>query len=408
MKEYVIRIKTDFDFRVSLDFDGLSAINAKTECACLSVHKGEHHVHVESTNPLVYWEETIFVEYDRIIQLSFHELIHRIPKELDECFLVSKDQPDSRADLYGVVDIVSGNWFVPPKYQDTSLIELFNSKTDARFLIIEDNTLKLISNTGRLVDSIKYEGRLDLGHVFDFLIIVCPNQRDKGEELISVCRGIIESQGCYSSKDIKAAIDRENERRLCDSRIGDGDSYQTFEIDTTRNIIKKEKRDYCDMATSPFLQNERDVYDSIRYISDDWIEVKQNGKWGVINIKNEVVIPISYNSIGPIDCNPAQQLAAIRDGRMRFISNDGEERDFPLIEAPEEWCSVDGGRAIYYKKENAYYLKVLDKPEIRLSEYCHILPIEVYYNYDGEYMGWIVPIRREHEMVKYVKALGSL
>lgn len=155
MDYYNVIVKTDFAFKVYVDFE-LALEDAGGQIAKFSLRKGEHHFRVESGNPLVYFEDTLSVEYDRIIQLSFKDLIQNVPPSTEDSLWIRPQIDYEGSGMCGLMDIISGNWILAPRYKDGQLAELYESKTQAKFLIVENETFIFLSNSGRVLEKKDY------------------------------------------------------------------------------------------------------------------------------------------------------------------------------------------------------------------------------------------------------------
>lgn len=177
MDYYYVRVKTDFASKVFVDFELAQKI-LPGQFAKFNLRKGEHHFRIESGNPLVYFEDTLFLDYDRIIQLSFKDIIQNLPESIEDSLWVSIHY-DSNYHRYGLIDVVSGNWVLAPRYHQygKQIDDLNNSKTHAKFRIVENGTLTLLSKSGRILEKKYYDHieTLSLGNSNYFITIVGGN-----------------------------------------------------------------------------------------------------------------------------------------------------------------------------------------------------------------------------------------
>nr|WP_290929812.1 WG repeat-containing protein [Haliscomenobacter sp.] len=66
-------------------------------------------------------------------------------------------------------------------------------------------------------------------------------------------------------------------------------------------------------------------YEEIGYLKEekDWIRVKQNGKWGWVDKKGKVMIPIRYDAIAPFEDGKAPVIQLPYEDHF-FINYQGE------------------------------------------------------------------------------------
>lgn len=74
------------------------------------------------------------------------------------------------------------------------------------------------------------------------------------------------------------------------------DSIQTIVDYNSLKLWKNGKQGYADAITYKVLINP--IYEEAHYFINDYASVKKKGKWGVINQKQQVVIPFEYDSLG--------------------------------------------------------------------------------------------------------------
>lgn len=188
MDYYNVIVKTDFAFKVYVDFE-LAHEGIRGEIAKFSLREGDHHFRVESGNPLVYFEDTVSLERDRIIQVSFIDLFQNVPPSIEDSLWVTPEIDYEGSENWGIIDIISGNWILTPRYQSEQLIELCETKTQAKYIISENGTLVFISNTGRVLEK-KHYHHIDFNYIGLYYIITS-SASDEKLALIYVGAGYI-------------------------------------------------------------------------------------------------------------------------------------------------------------------------------------------------------------------------
>ena len=195
------------------------------------------------------------------------------------------------------------------------------------------------------------------------------------------------------------------------------DSIQTIVDYNLLKLWKNGKQGYADAITHQVLINP--IYEEAHYFINDYASVKKKGKWGVINQKQQVVIPFEYDSLGHY---AHHRFLIAKKGKKGLINNkndlitplyDDLKRDFQgfaFAKVADKWQIINEttGKAI---TELIY--DVIEGLDVGLkaieSEYedtfVYTLSDEIYYQIfkvkKNNLYGWINDQGKELTPIKY-------
>ena len=195
------------------------------------------------------------------------------------------------------------------------------------------------------------------------------------------------------------------------------DSIQTIVDYNLLKLWKNGKQGYADAITHQVLINP--IYEEAHYFINDYASVKKKGKWGVINQKQQVVIPFEYDSLGHY---AHHRFLIAKKGKKGLINNkndlitplyDDLKRDFQgfaFAKVADKWQIINEttGKAI---TEPIY--DVIEGLDVGLkaieSEYedtfVYTLSDEIYYQIfkvkKNNLYGWINDQGKELTPIKY-------
>lgn len=195
------------------------------------------------------------------------------------------------------------------------------------------------------------------------------------------------------------------------------DSIQTIVDYNLLKLWKNGKQGYADAITHQVLINP--IYEEAHYFINDYASVKKKGKWGVINQKQQVVIPFDYDSLGHY---AHHRFLIAKKGKKGLINNkndlitplyDDLKRDFQgfaFAKVADKWQIINEttGKAI---TEPIY--DVIEGLDVGLkaieSEYedtfVYTLSDEIYYQIfkvkKNNLYGWINDQGKELTPIKY-------
>lgn len=105
------------------------------------------------------------------------------------------------------------------------------------------------------------------------------------------------------------------------------------------------------------------VYEEIEYISEeDGFRVKLNEKYGYINVKGEIIIPIEYSFLDPNGWSDDLLLARDSEGKVGYLTRD----NVPLFFGEYSSCSrfYEGLASVKYKQHFCFKNKQTNKNEL--------------------------------------------
>ena len=396
MEYYNVIVKTDFVFKVYVDFE-LAHEGIRGQVAKFSLRKGDHHFRVESSNPLIFFEDTLSLEYDRIIQLSFKELIQNVPPLIEDSLWITSQYDYEGSGMLGLIDNISGNWILAPRYQTEQLMNLVESKTQAKFLVVENETLLFLSNSGRalekkhyhhidrnigcgyyLIASLEGNGKCGLIYVgagyikeitqqeYDEIII---NYSTRNDLVINVRKG--NRWGCINNKgEIVLPVEYEEKISF---------EYEGYAI--TWNMNKKELHlissnyitisipDYCYLIKSK--DNRRILHNNLMLFSD-------NNKSGIFDIKSrKTVVGAKYEYIDLWGHKDASQYIRVKNnGKWGFVNSEGKEVIAPIYDD----CTIYHGEYAVVCRNREWW--VIDVFGNRVSESICGDSIMTFFSYD--------------------------
>lgn len=330
MEEVNLKIFSDIPCEVYVDND-LKAVAKKNILTKVPVRQGEYYVQLVSTvNSRYKIERVVSLDYDKVLNVQFSELVHLHPEWLRDTDVVwirdidkyikaknlvsgeivssAYDYVDSTKDfkngisivrknnLAGVVNI-RGNEILPCSFEQISRVgdTLLKVKHNGKYLLLNSQNCKKVND--HCYDDIQlFDGKSIVGYRDDGCAFLNNNG---GEDLFL-------SQYKFSEGFINSFAIVSTVYSICDRKYGlinsAGDEVLPCIYDyiyNYRNGLKKVKKDgkygIIDQTGHEVISC---VYDALgSSLSDGLIYAKQNGKYGFINLKGEIIIPFKYDDI---------------------------------------------------------------------------------------------------------------
>lgn len=330
MEEVNLKIFSDIPCEVYVDND-LKAVAKKNTLTKVPLRQGEYYVQLVSTvNSRYKIERVVSLDYDKVLNVQFSELVHLHPEWLRDTDVVwigdinkyfkaknlvsgeivssAYDYVNSTKDfkngisivrknnLTGVVNI-RGNEILPCSFERISRVgdTLLKVKHNGKYFLLNSQKCKKVNDY--CYDDIQlFDGRSIVGYRDDGCAFLNNNG---GEDLFlsqyKYSEGFINSfaivSTVYSSRDRKYGLI---------NSAGDEVLPCIYDyIYNYRNGLKEVKKDgkygIIDQTGHEVIPC---VYDSLgSSFSDGLIYAKLNGKYGFINLKGEIIIPFKYDDI---------------------------------------------------------------------------------------------------------------
>lgn len=330
MEEVNLKIFSDIPCEVYVDND-LKAVAKKNTLTKVPVRQGEYYLQLVSTvNSRYKIERVVSLDYDKVLNVQFSELVHLHPEWLRDTDVVwirdidkyikaknlvsgeivssAYDYVDSTKDfkngisivrknnLAGVVNI-RGNEILPCSFEQISRVgdTLLKVKHNGKYLLLNSQNCKKVNDY--CYDDIQlFDGKSIVGYRDDG----CAFLNNNGEEDLFLSQYKF-SEGFINSFAIVSTV-----YSICDRKYGlinsAGDEVLPCIYDyiyNYRNGLKEVKKDgkygIIDQTGHEVIPC---VYDALgSSLSDGLIYAKQNGKYGFINLKGETIIPFKYDNV---------------------------------------------------------------------------------------------------------------
>lgn len=404
MEEVNLKIFSDIPCEVYVDND-LKAVAKKNILTKVPVRQGEYYVQLVSTvNSRYKIERVVSLDYDKVLNVQFSELVHLHPEWLRDTDVVwirdidkyikaknlvsgeivssAYDYVDSTKDfkngisivrknnLAGVVNI-RGNEILPCSFEQISRVgdTLLKVKHNGKYLLLNSQNCKKVNDY--CYDDIQlFDGKSIVGYRDDGCAFLNNNG---GEDLFL-------SQYKFSEGFINSFAIVSTVYSICDRKYGlinsAGDEVLPCIYDyiyNYRNGLKKVKKDgkygIIDQTGHEVISC---VYDALgSSFSDGLIYAKQNGKYGYINLKGETIIPFKYDHTHEWDmyCDFSETGIAIVSVnspyssvyRYGLVTKDGKEifpcrfSNQPRIILKDQVCLIDNAGKLFIVYPDGQY-----------------------------------------------------
>ena len=320
-------------------------------------------------------------------------------------------------DKYGFMDS-QGNIVIEPQYNYAN--SLFSE--EGFCFVTTDDRRGFINRTGTFV--------LELGNSIKFTV-----GNDFVDGMITVCCfdsigyngiGIIDTQGDFIvepmlERPVTIGTDydesylifyktyHENGSRLIFGKNKNTNrNYGLIQYDSVLGIYKGINEDYEYITGSE--------YDSITEFHRGLCAVKQNGEWGFVNTKGEIVIDIVYDSVHPFT---EDSIALVmKNGKYMFINYSGEElfkadsalTDFHCGRAiivrngqkmmidknGQKVCSINAEKAFNFNHEDAMATLVKKRKAFKIDTNGTTI-LQTKYEYIGTFIGGVAPVSKNEK-----------
>ena len=331
MEEVNLKIFSDIPCEVYVDND-LKAVAKKNTLTKVPVRQGEYYVQLVSTvNSRYKIERVVSLDYDKVLNVQFSELVHLHPEWLRDTDVVwvgdyqssyriknlvtgeivssSYDYVNSTNDfkngisivrknkLTGVVNIY-GKEILPCSFEQISILSenLLKVKHNGKYLLLSSQSGKKMNDY--CYDDIQvFVGRSIVGYRDDGCAFLNNNG---GEDLF--LSQYKYSEGFRNSFAIVSTYTRDSYNRKYGVINRNGDEvlpcmydYIGFFSNGLNQVEKDDKRGVVDHNGNEIIPC---VYEALgSSYSCGLIYAKQNGKYGFINLKGEIIIPFKYDDI---------------------------------------------------------------------------------------------------------------
>lgn len=330
MNDFYLKILSDIHCQVYIDNE-LKTIAKKDTLTMIPIRQGEYYVQLVSTvNSRYKIERVVSLDYDKVLNVQFSELVHLHPEWLRDTDVVwigdinkyfkaknlvsgeivssAYDYVDSTKDfkngisivrknnLAGVVNI-RGNEILPCSFEQISRVgdTLLKVKHNGKYLLLNSQNCKKVNDY--CYDDIQlFDGKSIVGYRDDGCAFLNNNG---GEDLF--LSQYKYSEGFRNSFAIVSTAESSHDRKYGLINCA-GDEVLPCIYDIIYNYsngLKEVKKDgkygIIDQTGHEVIPC---VYDSLgSSFSDGLIYAKLNGKYGFINLKGETIIPFKYDDI---------------------------------------------------------------------------------------------------------------
>ena len=229
------------------------------------------------------------MDYDLSILLNIEYDSILTNKSVKQMFVVKKKSK------FGLWNISKKDWEIPLEYDSIKI------RSKYEVLVQKNHKWGLFQFTSGEMTAVKYdEIKRSKGRVGDQWEILAPHKNQQKQIAQAEKRkqqGIQERSGKYGviGKDDQWLLTPQHEK------IWDNGSFYT--------IIQNDKKGIMASDGRYIIKPE---YEEVPYeIGDMFLRTKKNGKWGIINTKNEIIIPFSYD-----------RIEKLKDGILKVLNGD--------------------------------------------------------------------------------------